>query len=88
MNDWTVFAALGALIISIYSVVSKSVEKSLSIREHEAFIRSVQRETDRLETRLRQIEQTRPTTGELQILADSFNKRLDELRIIASRSGP
>ena len=68
--------------ISVFGILVRLSEKNLSIREHEAFIEAVRRETNRLEDRLRQIEQSRPTTGELQIVADSFNKRLDELRMI------
>ncbi len=85
MNDWSIFAAAGALLVSLYTVFSRTTEKSLSIREYEAFIRAAQRETERLEVRLRQIEQTRPTTGELQILATAFNKRLDEIRSFVAK---
>jgi hypothetical protein len=80
MNDWAGFLALGALIISFINVLTRSFDKSLSIREHEAHRDAVQRDIHRVENRLGHLEQTRPTTGELEILAEALNKRMDELR--------
>ena len=77
MNDWS---AIIALAISIISIVSRSLDKNLSIREHEAHRDAVQRDIDRVESRLNQLERTRPTTGELEILAEALNKRIDEWR--------
>ncbi len=79
MTDWTILIALGALAISIISVLSRTLDKNLSIREHEAHRDAIQRDIDRVEARLGHMEQTRPTTGELEILAEALNKRIDEL---------
>jgi hypothetical protein len=69
-----------ALGLSAVTLLMRGFDKSLSIREHEAYKDAVSRDIMRVETRLSHLEQTRPTTGELQILADSLNKRLDEVK--------
>ncbi len=79
MSDWSIIVALGALVVSIISVLSRTLDKNLSIREHEAHRDAVQRDIHRVEVRLNHIEQTRPTTGELEILAEALNKRMDEM---------
>ncbi len=79
MNEWNPLIALAALAISLITAVSKSLDKNLSIREHEAHRDAVQRDIHRVEIRLSHMEQTRPTTGELEILAEALNKRIDEL---------
>lgn len=85
MSDLYWVLSLLAILLSGLTLLIRSLEKNLSIREHEANKEAVARDIERLENRLRHIEQTRPTTGELQIMADSFNKRLDELRLIGRR---
>ncbi len=80
MTDWTSLVALGALAISMINLLTRSLDKSLSIREHEAHRDAVQRDIHRVEGRLGHLEQTRPTTGELEILAESLNKRIDEFK--------
>ncbi len=80
MSDWSIIVALGALAISIISVLSRTLDKNLSIREHEAHRDAVQRDIYRVEVRLNHLEQTRPTTGELEILAEALNKRMDEMK--------
>ena len=79
MTDWSLLIALGALAVSLISVLTRALDKNLSIREHEAHRDAVQRDIHRVEIRLNHIEQTRPTTGELEILAEALNKRIDEL---------
>ena len=79
MTDWSLLIALGALAVSLISVLTRALDKNLSIREHEAHRDAVQRDIYRVEIRLNHIEQTRPTTGELEILAEALNKRMDEL---------
>ncbi len=79
MIDWTTFAAVGAMLFAAASLLSRLLDKSLSIREHEAYKDAVQRDIHRVETRLAHLEQTRPTTGELEILAEALNKRIDQL---------
>jgi len=76
-NNWTLLIALGSLIVAGVAFLSKSFDKSLSIREHEEFSKNTkeritqvemqgQRDDDRLERRIEILEQTRPTTGELE----------------------
>ena len=79
MTDWSLLIALGALAVSLISVLTRALDKNLSIREHEAHRDAVQRDIHRVEIRLNHIAQTRPTPGELEILAEALNKRIDEL---------
>ena len=58
--------ALGALAIALLSLFSRTLDKSLTIREHDEYKRAVVREIDRLESRINRLEETRPTTGELE----------------------
>jgi hypothetical protein len=75
--DWQSLVAIGALLVTAISFLSRSFDKSLSIREHEEFKKAIEREmgqlrswferdTDRLEDRIKVLEATRPTTGELE----------------------
>jgi len=77
MGDWTAFVGIAALAVSLFAILSRALDKSLSIREHEEFrgnmkdqfslIREqAKRDGDRIEKRLDVLEQTRPTTGELE----------------------
>ena len=79
MSDWTTIAAEVAAIFAGITLLSRVFDKSLSIREYEAYREAIARDIQRVEGRLNQIERTRPTTGELEILAESLNKRIDEL---------
>ena len=78
-GDWTIFVAIAAFIISALQFFTRSLDKSLSIREHEANQSAVARDISRIEQRVTNLEQSRPTTGELKILSDGLNKRLDEI---------
>jgi vacuolar-type H+-ATPase subunit D/Vma8 len=64
--DYQLTISIGALVVSVLVAFSRSLDKSLSIREHEEFSKSVHRDIDRVERRIELIEQTRPTTGELE----------------------
>jgi len=68
---------LGAFVVAALALISRSFDKSLSIREHEEFAKNVnsrvdqvelqyQRDDNRLEDRIKVLEQTRPTTGEIE----------------------
>lgn len=76
-GQWVLLIALASIVISIFSVISRALDKNLSIREYEAYRSAVARDIQRVESRLLQIESSRPTTGELQILSDGLNKRID-----------
>ncbi len=82
MNDWSIIFALGATALSAIALLNRAFDKSLSIREHEAYKAAVERDIHRVEGRLNNIESTRPTVGELEILAESLNKRIDHINTI------
>ncbi len=82
MNDWSIILALGAVALSAIALLNRAFDKSLSIREHEAYKQAVDRDIQRVEGRLNNIERTRPTVGELEILAESLNKRIDHINTI------
>jgi hypothetical protein len=75
--DWQLAIAFGALVVGAIGFLSRSLDKGLSIREHDEFRAamtreivaiqtSYRRECDRLEDRIKVLEQTRPTTGEIE----------------------
>jgi uncharacterized protein YlxW (UPF0749 family) len=75
------YIALGAVILAAITLASQMLGKSLSIREHEEFSKNTkerlsdlksdyQRESNRLEDRIKTLEQTRPTTGEIEARLD------------------
>lgn len=90
--DYQLVIAIGALLVSVLVAFSRTMDKSLSIREHEEFSKNTKeqierlrqdairdtfgiktdfnRDVDRIEKRLDYIEQTRPTTGELEARLD------------------
>ncbi len=79
MNEWSTIISIGALLVSVATIFARAAEKNLSIREHDAYREAVARDIHRVEARLGHLEQTRPTTGELEILSDALNKRMDEM---------
>jgi hypothetical protein len=75
--DWQIALAFGALAVGAAAFLSRTFDKGLSIREHEEYRNSMlrnleemrasyRRECDRLEDRIKILEQTRPTTGEIE----------------------
>lgn len=64
--DWAIFLGVGAFIIALGSFYLSSSAKFLSIREHETYNTFVKRELDHLSKRIYILEQTRPTTGEIE----------------------
>jgi flagellar motility protein MotE (MotC chaperone) len=96
--DWLpLLIGIGGLAIAAISTISRSFDKSLSIREHDEFRKNVdaaiaetrrayqrdmdelressKREVNNLLDRIKVIEQTRPTTGELQALFRSKEQK-------------
>ena len=65
MSPETLIAS-GALVLALLSLLIRTFDKSLTIREHDEYKRAVVREIDRLESRINRLEETRPTTGELE----------------------
>jgi hypothetical protein len=85
MMDWQIAIAIGALFVALASMFSRSFDKSLTIREHEEFRASINaglaqlradmhRDNDRIERRVDVLEQTRPTTGELEARLNTNRK--------------
>lgn len=69
--------AIGAAIIAAMTLISRMTDKSLSVREHEEYKRGIEKDSDRKDhqrerdfdimlDRIKVLEQTRPTTGELE----------------------
>lgn len=66
MGDWQAFVAIAALGISALGLVDRLLSKALTRSEHEEFKTAVYRDFNRVERRIELVEQTRPTTGELE----------------------
>jgi hypothetical protein len=64
--DLTILIPLGLLAIGLLSLVFTSSAKYLSIREHETYNAFMIRELNNLSARIGTLEQTRPTTGEIE----------------------
>ena len=86
MMDWTALASILALGVSVLALMMRSFDKNLSIREYEAYREAVGRDILRIESRLLDIERRHPTTGELEIVAEALNKRIDEIKDRQARS--
>jgi len=87
--DWQTILMGGVAVVAL---LSRSFDKSLSIREHDEFRKGIERTTDglqqeyrreidRLEARLLLIEQTRPTAGELQQISTGIKEQISELKL-------
>ena len=57
---------MGLFVIALLTIFFQQNSKFLSIREHESYQAFVTREMDYLRSRISILEQTRPTTGELE----------------------
>lgn len=77
MDWWTTIAAVGAVAVAGWAALSRALDSSLTVRQHEEYKESVsnridaveaqmRRDDDRLEDRIKVLEATRPTTGELE----------------------
>ena len=73
MIDWSFVIAVIAILsflMSGFMFITTSLDKSLSIREHEEYKRAIQRELDQFRYDIHIMEQTRPTTGEIEARLD------------------
>lgn len=88
--DWQTTIAILAVGLSCLSLLDRLLGKGLSIREHEAYktgveqqhkdsVAQTQREIDMIREELRLIQHKVPTTGELNMVTSSIEKRLDRL---------
>ena len=59
----------------------RKVEERLVIREFENWVVGVRRDIDRLERMINNLDQTKPTTGELDRTARSLESRLTSLEL-------
>ena len=75
--DWL---AVGAVGLSVITMLMKILDKSLSIREHDEYRKGVEREIDKIEARIGIIEATRPTSGMIETSLANLKERLDELK--------
>ena len=66
MSDWPTFLAIGALALSAFAFVSRSMEKSLSIREHDEY-KSQEKEKAILRDKILELE-TKSVRAELDHL--------------------
>lgn len=57
--------------------LTRGLETRLFIREFESWIVQFRRDIDRAATDVRQLDQTKPTTGELERAVESVQSRLD-----------
>jgi hypothetical protein len=64
--EWSTAISVGLLFIALAGLYLNTSATYLAIREHEAFRASVQREFDQLRYEIRILQETRPTTGELE----------------------
>jgi len=96
VTDWPILIALGAFAVSVLTLVSKFLDKSLTIREHDEYRKGVERTTDglqeqfwrefdKLESRLNFIDQTKPSSGQLQDATSNLKEQLAELKAKLNR---
>ena len=76
--DWQLLIAVVALGSSALMFFSNILDKSLSIREHEEYKSHVTRELDSILDRIKVVETTRPTTGELEARFDRNGLHLNK----------
>ena len=90
MEGWQTIIALGALALAAITLLARSLDKNLSIREYEEFKATVNRDrtelkndmhraVDELKRAVEMLGQSRPTTRELEITADYFKEQLAKL---------
>lgn len=63
---WPIAITFGIFSVAVGGLFLNYAGRFLSIREHESYQEAVRREMDKLHERVNTIEQTRPTTGELE----------------------
>jgi hypothetical protein len=63
---WETIVPVGLLVLAIIGLLINNASTYLSIREHTTYQNFVQREMDTIGRRLDRLEDTRPTTGELE----------------------
>ncbi len=64
--NWNFIGEFGLLLITGFGIFLASSAKFFTIREQEEFINRINRELDQIHLRIYTLEQTRPTTGELE----------------------
>ena len=79
MTDFPTVIAIGALGIAGFSLISRMLDKSLSIREHDEYRKAVERDILRVEKRLDFIEQSRPSNDTLGEVSSSLKARIENL---------
>lgn len=96
MLDWQTILSVVALGLAGITLLSKMLDKGLSIREHEEFRRGnevtivglkgdIQRQIDRIDRRIDVIEQSRPSVGELQTVSKSLSERIHKIELMDTK---
>jgi hypothetical protein len=62
------------IVLTALGLYASSAAKFFTIREHTSYAYLMQREIDSMLDRIKVIEQTRPTTGELEARFQQFKK--------------
>lgn len=113
---WTNFIAIGGVLLAAVTLLSRLLDKSLSIREHEEYKKGVMQQIDlltrrqeerlvirefeawihqvridvgRIEDQIKVLDQTKPTTGELDRAVKAIDARLsvmeDRIKLLNHR---
>lgn len=64
--EYIPFILSGGVLLIAFITMTLLPSKYLYVREHEIHVKSIERQLDSLKERLNLLEQTRPTTGELE----------------------
>lgn len=86
--DMTTALSVVAILLAGMTLLTRILDKSLSVREHEEYRKAVdqaldqirgqtRRDIDRIEADMRLIDATKPTTGELQARTEALSARIE-----------
>lgn len=78
--EWSILGGLGLFAIALVGFIVTTNAKYLSIREYETYNTFVVRELDTITARLNILEQTRPTTGELEARLGGMKEHNNAMR--------
>ena len=79
--DWSIVAAISAVVVATLVALDRVLSRGLSIREHDEFKSRMLRDLDRIDRQIDFIAQTRPTAGQLQ---DAINNLKEQILIVRS----
>ncbi len=73
MDIWQILLPAGLLLLGLAGFFLSSSSRYLTIREQAALTAFLTRELDQMHGKITTLEQTRPTTGELQAMMSKKN---------------